>query len=217
MHQGTSGAEFIYNEHLARIMTAGFRIKSRTITDPPASPVDFDSYLIPVGGTGEWAGLDGSFVFWHNAWFPMPPQPGFMLYVIDENIWVDFTTNVATQSSAFDGQINVPLVEQAGSERIIWNTGQGLVAYTSLTDNAIFMAPTNMKPGRHYMLRVQQDGIGARTLTLEANKFAGQGLTNPLTISLVINAITDIYLMGPVTPLNIPSIYLVEPVVAAIA
>lgn len=217
MHQGTSGAEFIYNEVLARIAASGYRIKSRTTSAPPGSPADFDAYIAPVGATGDWAGLDGQFVFWFNFWFPMAPQIGFHVYVEDENLWIDFTTNLASQASAVDGQVNVPLVFQSGSERIIWDTGKGVNAYTLLEDNAIFMLPTNMKAGRRYMLRVQQDGVGGHTLTLESNQFAGQGLTNPLTISLVINEITDIHILGPATPLNIPAIYLVEPNVAAIA
>lgn len=217
MHQGTSGAEFIYNEFLARVKTAGFTIISRTTTAPPVSPAIFDGYLVPTDATGDWDGLDGQFVVWFNFWYPMSPQIGFHVYVQDENVWIDFTTNIASQASAVDGQVNVPLVFQSGSERIIWDTGKGVTAFTLLTDNAIFMAPTNMQAGRRYMLRVQQDGVGGHTLTLESNKFAGQGLSNPLTISLVINAITDIYLMGPMTPINEPAIYLVEPVVALIA
>lgn len=219
MHQGTSGAEFIYNEFLARVKTAGFTIISRSTLAPPASPSTFDGYLVPTGATGDWSGLDGQFVVWFNFWYPMAPQIGFQMYVQDENVWIDFTTATPSQSSAWDGQVNVPLIFQTGSERIIWNTGLGVTAFTLLTDNAIFMAPTNMKPGRTYMLRVQQDGVGSRTLTVESNQFAtaGQGPSNPLVIGTGVNAITDIYMMGPMVPLDVPTIFLQELAVGLIA
>ena len=217
MHQGTSGAEFIYNEFAGRVAASGFRIKSRTTTVPPASPDTFDAYLVPPGGTAAWLGLDGNFVIWMDFWLPMAPKIGVHMYVIEENLWIDFTTAVPSQASAVDGQVNVPLVLETGSQRIKWDTGKGVTAYTLLTDNAIFMAPTNMKPGRKYMLRVQQDALGPWTLTLEANEFAGQGLANPLVIATAASTITDIYIQGPTTPINKPTIYLVEPTVALIA
>ena len=48
---------------------------------------------------------------------------------------------------------------------ILWDLDGGTVAAVTLTGNAIMNAPTNMKPGATYVLRIIQDGSGNRTIT----------------------------------------------------
>lgn len=46
-----------------------------------------------------------------------------------------------------------------------WDMNGGTVASLTLTGNATINAPTNMRPGATYVLRIIQDGSGNRTVT----------------------------------------------------
>ena len=48
---------------------------------------------------------------------------------------------------------------------VLWDVDGGTVASITLTGNPTMAAPTNMKPGATYVLRVIQDGSGNRTVT----------------------------------------------------
>lgn len=50
---------------VAALMNA--RILDATLTLPPGSPVDGDSYFLPVGSSGAWAGQDGKIASWQGG------------------------------------------------------------------------------------------------------------------------------------------------------
>jgi hypothetical protein len=61
---------------------------SATLTDPPASPVDGDSYLLPndTGLTGSWAAHGGEIATWSSetgSWVFCMPVPGSIIHISD--------------------------------------------------------------------------------------------------------------------------------------
>ncbi|KAE8546137.1 DUF2793 domain-containing protein [Marinobacter nauticus] len=60
-------------------------VLSRT-TDIPASPVEGDRYIVPVGATGNWSGHDGKLArYIEGAWELYTPLKGWEVWVWDEN------------------------------------------------------------------------------------------------------------------------------------
>lgn len=50
------------------------RVLDDTLATPPGAPAFGDSYIVPTGGLGAWAGLDGALVEWTGAtWFVVVP------------------------------------------------------------------------------------------------------------------------------------------------
>lgn len=60
-------------------------VLSRTITEPPISGVEYgDTFLVPEGGTEDWAGKDGyRAMFTARGWKFKPPAVGELVYVAD--------------------------------------------------------------------------------------------------------------------------------------
>ena len=74
-----------YNEAMAALdQLVQPAVKSRTVTAPPGSPVEGDTYIVAPAATGEWAGKDGKFACWLNgAWSFRTPADGWLAYVVD--------------------------------------------------------------------------------------------------------------------------------------
>lgn len=212
MAQGTSGAEGIYNAFMGYMIATGYRILSRTTTVPPASPALLDSYLVPAGATGDWAGLDGQFVFWQNAWVPVQPQAGFHFFVVDEMMWIHMHTNIAANGHATNGTHDITLAFTSGAWHIEWDGSKGATANVTLTNDCILDTPTNFMAGQHYMLRVTQDGTGTRSVTPQNTGWVvGPGSGSPLggIAAMTAGQSADIHILGPQGALAKPSIYLV--------
>jgi hypothetical protein len=68
--------------------------ESRTITDPPADPVQGDRYIIPEGSptaTGAWAGWERAVAYWSpDGWNFYLPRVGWRAYVKDEGAWLTY-------------------------------------------------------------------------------------------------------------------------------
>ncbi|MEL7184661.1 MAG: DUF2793 domain-containing protein [Pseudomonadota bacterium] len=67
------------------------------VTDPPANAASGDRYLVPLGATGDWVGLEGQIaVRQAGAWMFMVPQAGwqvrdvasFALWLYDGATWI---------------------------------------------------------------------------------------------------------------------------------
>jgi hypothetical protein len=80
---------------------------SRTLTAPPSSPSDGDTYLVATGGTGTWLGQDGNIAYCADgSWRFYTPFAGLTAYVTAESklivwsgsAWVDFASMIATQN-----------------------------------------------------------------------------------------------------------------------
>ncbi|HRO11647.1 MAG TPA: DUF2793 domain-containing protein [Amaricoccus sp.] len=98
------------NEALARLDAAAqLRVVSSVLPVPPANAVDGQSYLVPAGATGEWAGLAGRIAVRSNGgWSYLVPKIGWRAWdeglsgprVFDGAGWVSDAVAVAPQGSA---------------------------------------------------------------------------------------------------------------------
>jgi len=65
------------------VENSGGSIISSSVTAPPGSPADLDTYMVPVGATGAWSGKTGNLARWDantNAWVFIPVPAGVPLY-----------------------------------------------------------------------------------------------------------------------------------------
>lgn len=60
-----------------------------------------------------------------------------------------------------------------------WDASLGQVAVLTLTGNTTLAAPTNLKAGGHYTLRVVQDSVGGRTITWNSAYVGVRGAAMP--------------------------------------
>ena len=62
-------------------------VVSAALSAPPISPNNGDRYIVPAGGTGDWANNHGDIAAWQDgAWAYYSPQQGWCAYVEDENV-----------------------------------------------------------------------------------------------------------------------------------
>lgn len=98
--------QYSYNEAMAVLdQLVQPTVLSRTITAPPASPDDGDTYIVADAATGVWAGKDGKFACWLNGgWSYRTPSDGWLAYVTDtaelavyqSGDWTSFVTTGGT-------------------------------------------------------------------------------------------------------------------------
>jgi hypothetical protein len=63
-------------------------VQSKTVTEPPESPMNNDMYLLPAHSTGDWSGHDGEYAIWlheNEAWNFVSVLATDTIYVRDEN------------------------------------------------------------------------------------------------------------------------------------
>lgn len=65
-------------------------VLDQDLSAPPAA-VDGDCYIVASGGSGAWAGWDGSIAYYSGGWLRIEPRVGMMAYVIDEDAYFQFT------------------------------------------------------------------------------------------------------------------------------
>jgi hypothetical protein len=72
-------------------------VESRTLTSPPVVPLEGESYLVPPGASGDWAGhTDEVASYQSGAWLFLDPAPGWQLFckadqsqlVFDAGAWL---------------------------------------------------------------------------------------------------------------------------------
>jgi hypothetical protein len=75
-------------------------VKDQVTNTPPSSPVNGDTYLVAVGGTGAWFGFDGQIASYWNGWIFIAPWAGFTFYDEAQNtkMFVYTTPWVSTAS-----------------------------------------------------------------------------------------------------------------------
>lgn len=87
------------------------RFLSRSVSTPPATPADGDTYLVKATATGAWTGQNGQIAYANGGvWRFAAPFTGLTAYVVDETklivfngtAWVDYASTLALQ--------NVPLI-----------------------------------------------------------------------------------------------------------
>lgn len=78
----------------AAVESSGGSIISSSITVPPVSPTDLDTYMVPAGATGAWAGQAGNLARWDaitGKWVFIPVPTGVPLY---DNSTGGYTTQI---------------------------------------------------------------------------------------------------------------------------
>lgn len=83
-------------------------VASRALGVPPGTPANGERYIVAAGGSGAWAGWDGSIAcFVDGTWMRLVPQQGWRAWVADENVFAVFdgaawTPLSAAAAGAFD-------------------------------------------------------------------------------------------------------------------
>lgn len=167
LNEGESGAEVAVNELIARIAAGSVAVLSQSLTADPGSPDNFDAYLVPSGGSGNWSGKDGQIAFYLNGWQYIVPAEGASVWVAADDLTIDYD---GSTWSAVNGQLT--LTDASGS--FAWDGSRGTHAVVSLDGNHQFNAISNTRKGRMYSITITQNGGGGNTPTWNsAFKFAG--------------------------------------------
>lgn len=105
-----------------------------------------------------------------------------------------------TSANAWTGQQYFAETTLTDGATINWNVATNQVAKVTLGGNRTMAAPTNLKAGGTYILRVIQDATGSRTITWNA-VFKWPGGTAP-TLTTTANAIDIITFVSDGTNMN---------------
>lgn len=81
------------NDNLRLLSRVGFHlmVTSRSLQSPPGDVSSGDTYIVAVGGSGEWNGLDNQVVVYapgeaSNDWIEYVPRKGWMAFIDDEEV-----------------------------------------------------------------------------------------------------------------------------------
>lgn len=89
--EGVANQATIHNTALRQIESGFFRVLSMTETTPAVGAAESDSYIIPTGATGVWAGKETQIARWiGGAWSYFEPFEGLELSVVDEMLSYTF-------------------------------------------------------------------------------------------------------------------------------
>jgi Protein of unknown function (DUF2793) len=90
--EGVASQAALHNQALRELEARSTRVKSRTTTAPPGSPVEGDSYIVPSGATGVWSGKTNQIAAWiGGAWNYFVPIEGVGgIWVNDTDVSVTF-------------------------------------------------------------------------------------------------------------------------------
>lgn len=89
---GENGWNVGMDANMLRLGRFGVQLsaKTRATAAPPGSPVDGDTYIIPAGATGVWAGKTGQVAVWVAGtpvgdWVYAAPRLGWICFIENEN------------------------------------------------------------------------------------------------------------------------------------
>jgi hypothetical protein len=101
-----------HNEALLKLDALLFaRVIDRDLAEPPDSPGDGDTYLIPAGATAAWSGRDGALAHAvDGTWRFYPPFTGLAAYVVDEALLIVFDGGAWRGHAEILSFQNLPLV-----------------------------------------------------------------------------------------------------------
>ena len=137
----------VFNSAAKRFETPGFiadygMVLDNTLLSPPVSPRVGDSYLVPVGASGAWVGLDTGLVSWTGSYWDYNPPVGnaqvtvtsgvntgmVLHYVASTATWITNTTFGIhmPQNAVNTGPVNKGLLYQDATN----NTIDSLLAIT---------------------------------------------------------------------------------------
>ena len=77
---------------------------SSTLSTPPASPSDQDTYIVAAGATGAWAGQSNNIAIWssfYRIWFFIIPRTGWFVYITSTSYLVVWNGAAWTSSVSY--------------------------------------------------------------------------------------------------------------------
>ncbi|HEX3674043.1 MAG TPA: DUF2793 domain-containing protein, partial [Rhizomicrobium sp.] len=87
------------------------RFLDRTLTAPPSSPADGDTYLVHATATGAWTGQDAKIAYCADGdWRFYAPFGGLVAYVADESKFIVYTGSAWVDYASLLPLQNVPLI-----------------------------------------------------------------------------------------------------------
>lgn len=122
------------NEALTRLdaLTLATTLSS-SLTEPPATPLEGDRYIVAAGAVGDWTGGDAQIaVFVNGGWDLVEPEVGWRVFLVDEGV-----------DAVFDGldwkrgALAVSAVGAAAAAAVIWFDHAVAAGATSDTSVAI--------------------------------------------------------------------------------
>lgn len=112
MASNQSQKHVTYNELLIDLdVIVQSSVISASITAPPGSPAEGDTYIVPSGATGAWSGHTNKITMWYGgAWVMQNPQVGWRcwnqatseLLVFSGGVWTSFLNAVFSAGIADD-------------------------------------------------------------------------------------------------------------------
>ncbi len=89
LQSGQAQKEVTHNTALAAVdALLHLAVVSRTLTAPPAAPVDPGCWIVAAGATGIWTGHAGDIAaFDAGGWSFISPRDGCLAFVIDEGVF----------------------------------------------------------------------------------------------------------------------------------
>ncbi|MCA1807258.1 MAG: DUF2793 domain-containing protein [Actinobacteria bacterium] len=165
----------IHNEALHRIEAVNSSSKSRTLTEPPAdsTPSYGDSYVVPVNGSGIFAGEDNTIAYYDDGgWLFIPLFVGLTQWIEDESKFVvwngsqfdDFTGSVG--ASSFSGLTDTPAYTGQAGKALSVNAAEdsleyvdfpvgGSSSFSDLTDTPAYTG----QAGKAAIVNSTEDGL----------------------------------------------------------
>lgn len=89
LSESQAGKSLTVNEAL-RVLDAVVQCRAidNSISTPPGSPSDGDTYIVGPGATGDWSGHEDEIAYYRSSsWTFIEPQVGWHCFVISENEW----------------------------------------------------------------------------------------------------------------------------------
>lgn len=130
-------------------------VLDRNLTAPPGSPADGARYIVASGGTGVWAGWDGSVAMWSDGtWYRLLPRAGWLCWVADESFMVVWTGSAWVGLVSAMGLIGQAQEVDVAKGAVGFTTGLGVADETLSGLSGASVASTIVIPNRAILLGV---------------------------------------------------------------
>lgn len=152
------GKDVTHNEAL-RMYDAlvGNRVKTRTQTSPPLSPLNGDLHIVPASATNDWVGQDGKFGHYYNSqWYFYDTWEGATFWSFEDNDGIVFDTGnwrplanggklflpITTSLTLTSAQVGASIIQLGGSPAATFSVTMPTLEKIWLVNNGTTMTAT---------------------------------------------------------------------------